>query len=693
VPEGVRQAESPSAEPLRLLLPSVLCAAAAVFAACVATGPQLYDPGELTAAALALGGSHPPGQTLHALLAHLFFRLPLGPIPARLGLLSALCALGAAWALAELCAELCEALDLRGRYTVALCRTVAALGLLLDEIVLRQSLRIEVYTLSLLLFALSTLQLVRWARHARAAYLWSAALLAGLAACAHPPSGIASLSTAACLALLQPRRLLGRPSVALGAAVAGALALLTLAYLPVRAGAGAPMWGEPRTLAGFLRYLSGQAYLSKAPHGDHIEYARDYLTYLLRVTAFAPALGALFLLRPSGGVRRSVGLGLVLAALIAIAGACVQPLEARNPDNVAYLGPALCLLLATGVAGFASLLQHRLAPLGAVGLACTALPLATLPDLSSHLRADLPMLETLTAALVEAPPARALVVTSSDFTAATWMLARSVDGARPDTALFVSGLSTSSWHWAQLARHPALDGRPLAASGADAHDRYLRGAILKALPHVPVALELDLPGTRPSEVAGGYAVLDPSRVLRGAALDPRSISERLLPTLERDAIRGPAGDAGAAASVVRAYLCRRSWRLLQFGQSQRALAGAALALWDLPAPERALLHSADDRLVGRLPQVLDDPASFEISREDAVRTAAAELWALAERDAARRLLEAQAGRGDPHALLQLALLLGFDGQRADALAVLAHLDQELPGLRREVSAARVALQR
>ncbi|MFI5309290.1 MAG: hypothetical protein ACHQ53_18180, partial [Polyangiales bacterium] len=377
--------------------------------------------------------------------------------------------------------------------------------------------------------------------------------------------------------------------------------------------------------------------------------------------------------------------------ILSIAGACVQPLEARNPDNVAYLAPSLALWLAAGVAGFAALLSGRAKALGALGLCLTALPFTTLAELPSRLRADVPALETLTAALVEAPPPRALVVVTEDFTASAWMMAHAVDGARPDTALFVAGLSTSSWHWAQLARHPALDGRPVRAAGRDPHERYLRGAVLTALPHVPVALELDLPGARPSEIIGGYAVLDAVEPPHAALLDPRSITERVIPTITRDAARGPSGDAGAAASVVRAYLCRRSWRLLRLGQSDRALRAASLALWDLPPAERALLRAGEGASAPRLPHVLDDPASFEVSLEDAVRTAAVELWALSQRDAARSLLERQAGRGDPHALLQLALLLAFDGQRAAALTVLATLERQVPALRSEVVAVRAAL--
>ncbi len=703
--------DATGAEPLCWLPWLLLCAAAVVLAFGVAAGPQLYDPGELTAAALGLGGSHPPGQTLHALLAHVLFRLPLGPIPARLGLLSAGCTLFAAGLAGQLCQELCAELGLRAGVVPALCRSAAVLGLLLSPVVLRQSLRVEVYALSLLLFVAAALLLLRWARDARAGYLWAAACLAGLAMCTHPPCGLAIALTAACLGALQPRRLLGRPRVVLGAVAAGLLFLLTLLYLPLRARAGAAMWGTPQTLSGFVRYVSAQAYMFNVTRGSHLGFALAYAGYLLRVTAGAPVIGALLLLSAQRGCRRPLVAGCVLAVAAAFASACLQPLEARNPDNVAYLGPALALLVVTGAAGFGAVVVAQRRPAGAgaaqaervgfsravwralalLGLACVALPWTTLPQLPAHLRGDVPALETLTAALVEAPPPRTLVVAGSELTAAAWTMAKAVDGARPDVALFATGLATSSWHWAQLAKHPGLSGRPRRAAGRDAHEGYTRGAVLAALPHVPVALEQDLPGFPPGRLVGGYTLLESARAPGVPDYDPRGIAERIVPSLARDVAAGPPGDAGAAAAGVRAYLCRRARRLLRLGRSREALHSTALALWQLAPAERALLHVSHDVPAARLPPVFDDRASYELSLEDAVREAAAELWALSARDAARTLLAHQLKRGDPHALLQLALLLSAGGDRHAALQLLASVERELPRLRSDVGAVRAAL--
>ncbi|MCA9529422.1 MAG: DUF2723 domain-containing protein, partial [Myxococcales bacterium] len=72
----------------------------------VGAGYQLYDAGELTAAAFELGGSHPPGQPLHALVAHVLGLLPLGPYVFRVALLSVAGETLAAALTGRLCAAL-----------------------------------------------------------------------------------------------------------------------------------------------------------------------------------------------------------------------------------------------------------------------------------------------------------------------------------------------------------------------------------------------------------------------------------------------------------------------------------------------------------------------------------------------------------------------------------------------------------
>lgn len=690
--ETVR-ANEPSLRATSGLTFGVLCAGGVLFAQCVAAGPHLHDTGELTVAALELGGSHAPGQPLHALIAHLLVRLPLGPISARVALLSAVCALIAAAFASAIVAELCAALALRSARAIAISRAAAALGVLVASPVLRQSLRPEVYTLALALFLAAAWLLVRWARSARSGLLWCASLLSGLAFCVHPPHALAAAVLALCLALPQLKRSL-TPRAVIGAGLFGALGLLCLSFLPVRAHAGAPMWGDPTSLPGFIAYVSGKAYLAKGGDRHYLGSLVDYLVYFARISSGASLAGLLALLAYREPARELIT-GLALAVFAAFAATCLQPLEERIPDNVAYVGPGLCLCLVAAAAGYAALCvhgKHVLRAAGGLGLLLCALPPASWSQLPVQLRADLPALETLASMLLEAPPPRSLVVATSEFAVSSWMLGQAVDGARPDAVLFVPGLATSSWHWAQLRRHPAFDGKPRRVPGGDAHDQLTRGAVVAAIEQVPVALELELAGTRPNRIAGGYAVLDATRpAVTTPAFERHALAERWVHALAHDAERGPDGDEREGAAVIRGYLGARSRRLLEQGESVRALRGISFALWDLAPLDRRLIRAPQDQPVTRVPQFVDDPASLQSSQGDALRQAAAELWAIGERAAARTLLAHQLNGGDPFALLQLAALFAFDGDRDAALRVLADLDRAVPELRPMIAAQRMQL--
>jgi hypothetical protein len=215
------------------------------------------------------------------------------------------------------------------------------------------------------------------------------------------------------------------------------------------------------------------------------------------------------------------------------------------------------------------------------------------------------------------------------------------------------------------------------------------------MPRVPVAVERAFTWLPPSDVAGAYAVIDAGQP---ASATPRrvarSMGERWIAALVRDARRGPAGDAGAADAVVRDALCTRAGRLFALGLADDALRAQALALWPLPADERAFLRvPAGVKPRVPPPYAIHDRASFLTSLEDGVRQAAAELWATQQREAAIRLLEHQVQRGDPLGLVQLAHFQAFDGDRDAALHTLAGLlpAQLEPEARGELEALRSAL--
>jgi len=676
----------------RWATPLVLLAGAASAPAWLAAGPHLYDSGELVAACVELGGSHPPGQPLHALLAHAFARLPLGPIPARIALFSSACVLLAAFLLSRYTRALGRALGADTR-AAELAAAAAAAAFVLAPPVLRQALRVEVYGLALCFTLWSALHLLRWARGLGTGQLWFAAFAAGVASAAHPPHALAAVLAGLGFVLARPALLRQRPVFALGpAALLACLGACAYAYLPVRSVAGAAMWGDPTSPAGFFAYVSAKAYAHNLSAEARLlpREIYEYAGHLLRVTAGLPLLAALaaLLLRAPGD--RPLASGALLASALALLAACIQPFEEKNPDNVAYLGPALALLLAAGAAALATVSATRPRARGAALAALLALPLAPAlqRELPAIVRTDLPVLETLAGSLADTPPPRALVVTTSDFAAASMMQAKVVDGARPDTALFIAGLATSSWHWRTLARHPAFDGRPRRAPGADAHAQYLLGAILTGVPRIPVVLERDLPGGMPPATAGGpYALLDthaPAGVAPGW-LDG-GLGERLDPVIAREARRGPGGDHEAGSAVVRDYQVQRARRLLRAERDAAALAALRAALWVLPERERReLVLGPTSPPAIALPPTVEDPNAFLLSVEDTVRVAAAASWALGRADAATRLLAAQAQRGDARALLQLAWLQFAGGEPAAARRSLDLFVRQAPQLAAEAA--------
>jgi hypothetical protein len=85
------------------------------------------------------------------------------------------------------------------------------------------------------------------------------------------------------------------------------------------------------------------------------------------------------------------------------------------------------------------------------------------------------------------------------------------------------------------------------------------------------------------------------------------------------------------------------------------------------------------------PPVVRDPSSIYATDEDAVRELAVALYVIGEAAAAIALLEAQAGRGDDRALLQLAWLQTSDGLLEPARAAVAHYRRAHPDRETEVA--------
>ncbi|MCA9617330.1 MAG: hypothetical protein KC586_31425, partial [Myxococcales bacterium] len=353
------------------------------------------------------------------------------------------------------------------------------LAALLTPPLLAQTTRVEVYGLALVFSLVAMRALVAWWAAPRWHRLFVGALAAGLASTVHPPHGLALIALGLVLATSRWRSL--GPRALLGATLAFLVGGLALLHLPLRALAGAPMWGEPNTWSGFVDYVSARAYAQNVGvAGEHALWAQTGAVVLFLV-GIAP-LAAFATL----AARQWTLLGAALAMSTA---AMLQPLDTAIPDMVAYLGPATVFLVAAGAASLARLpLRPSWRPVAALAM---MVPGIAAPRVLGDLDANHPELETLAHIYLESPTPRSVVIVDTDFVAAEWMEAQAVEGARPDALLVISGLSTSSWHWKTFAHHPLFDGTPVRGPGENARDAYLLGVGIRAKDQVEVVSELD----------------------------------------------------------------------------------------------------------------------------------------------------------------------------------------------------------
>ncbi|MCA9603796.1 MAG: DUF2723 domain-containing protein, partial [Myxococcales bacterium] len=452
-----------------------------------------FDAPEITAAAFELGASHAPGQSLHAFLGHFATWLPLGPVTWRLGLFSAALATLAACAAAGLTRRLLAWFDAAPSPARTAAPYAVAAATLLGPTLLRQALRVEVYSLALFVSLLAVRQLVEWAvaehglKHAL-----RAAFLTGLLCALDLPQalGVACVAVPAVLLKGGPvTRRVRALGISIPAFLVGGAAL---AYLPARAHAGANMWGDPTSWAGFWNYVSGAAYDANGGVGvEGLDFAARVSTVALHValaSGIAPLAGmALFgagILRLPESTRR-FAVAVAVAPLVALIPVGECAFDPSLPDHVAYLALGVTLLIVVGAVGFVLIPASgalRWLPFALVlGL---GMNIPAFSEVRALPNADAPALETLAGAAVDGVPPRSLVVVASDFFCTSWLLAQAVDGARPDVAHLCSGLATEAWHWRSLGAHPVLSGNPSRGAGRTPTEQFTRGAIAQGIDHI-----------------------------------------------------------------------------------------------------------------------------------------------------------------------------------------------------------------
>lgn len=204
------------------------------------------DGGELIAAATTLGVPHPPGYPTYVLLGKLFSLLPLGTIPLRFNLFSAVSMAIAAAFVTAISRSACQPVSLSaGQSSVLSPSIIAGLTFAFAQLVWGQAVITEVYALNLACLALF-LWLLLTGRPA-----WWVGIALGVSMTTHLSSG-----------LMLPLALwgVGRGRV-LNLLTGCLLGLTPFLLIPLFAQNPTPVvWGDPTTLAGWLWVITGRLF-------------------------------------------------------------------------------------------------------------------------------------------------------------------------------------------------------------------------------------------------------------------------------------------------------------------------------------------------------------------------------------------------------------------------------------------------
>ena len=354
---------------------SVLTGLSVATAYLYAMGPTFFwlDSSELVAAGWGLGISHPPGHPLHGLLTRLFCLLPFGTLAFRASLGSGAAAAVAAGLMVALCHHVVRrVLAPRGaleRRLTALASVSAGLTLGLSYALWLQAVRAEVYALNLVLLVAAVYLAVLWDERGDARLLVVAALLLGLGLCNHHFLVLLCLPGLVCFWLTRRGALARWRRDVAAVAAAGLVALLTLAYLPLRA-SQAPMvnWGAPTTASRLAWVVSAEAFQNKSLERAAAEtlshrWLGGLFTIfrgiawdsLLGLALGLLALAGVYLLLRRRGARR-LGLLFLALATFNVLSPVLVGLDPYNPDAYGYLCVAVAFLCPPLAVTFCTLL-------------------------------------------------------------------------------------------------------------------------------------------------------------------------------------------------------------------------------------------------------------------------------------------------------------------------------------------------
>jgi len=289
----------------------------------VALCPTIHprDNPDIVSAAATLGIAHPPGYPLFTILGNLFTKIPLGSIPFRVNLMSALFSAAAIFFVYLIILKITK------KIWPAL---IGAAILAFSYYYFVQSLYADLLSLNNLLVAIIVYILLLWREKKERKYLYLAALLVGLAFSHHQ---ISFFLMPAFLYLI----LATDKKVVYGWELAKLVGLFILGlipwiYLPIRASEQpAYIWGNPTTFKGFFEMIARK------------EYSRQSFQF---VSTFASRifdwLKIIFL--------QFIGIGFVLG-LIGVN-------KIKQKDRVLFIFLLLCVLLTGPLFAFMADIPH-----------------------------------------------------------------------------------------------------------------------------------------------------------------------------------------------------------------------------------------------------------------------------------------------------------------------------------------------
>jgi 4-amino-4-deoxy-L-arabinose transferase-like glycosyltransferase len=439
------------------------------FAYALTTSRDIFpgDTPEFITVALTGGVAHPPGYPLLSILGALFGQLPIGPLPFRVNLVSALAHAGTVSVVFLTAERLTRDL---------LAAAAAALVLAFGTLFWSWSLVAEAFALNDLLAALVLYFLVVWhERPMSRAPLFGAAVAFGLGAANHQT--IALLIPAIAFALWTERRLLRGRGLLLwqAAAVLVLTAAVPYAYILVAAGRHELMnWGGIQNPIDLLRQLlrldygTGQLIPTQQYQGGTpIDRLLEFAKHVNPALAILVAFGAVHAYRRARWYFWTTVLAFLFSGVIfaLYANANVQVQTARFILVRFFLLPQVVVapLAALGIVFLAELIRRRMRDarpwlpraVAGVAFAVAAIELVTTfhaVDLSDdHLAHDFAV------DLLATTPQNAVLLAGGDHIVLPLGYLQAVEHARPDVTLVFIPILPLEWYQRELKlHHPEL---------------------------------------------------------------------------------------------------------------------------------------------------------------------------------------------------------------------------------------------